>query len=483
MKNLYIILLSILSSLTAYGQNLTQADFAGVIVPKYIGSGTSTRLPYAYRATVSNLTPNATYRYFNQVALISPGTTDIGLAQSGAGNPMLIDPTTSTFTYTTGPIFTTAGQYGQFTTDASGSFTGWFCFVNTGNARFTAGNILAPSLALNDGAGGTVVAKRLALDQTVTVLAFATTAGANDATFIRGTSNGAAKDIVALYDNTGATGRPLSVTYIESEGVVVASAVPLYTSAVDGVAGSWGTIIPNANANGVKAIQRFALSDGTIKATHTDADGVWPSTANTVNPAGGSTSPIVIATADATLPIDLKDFTVIVKNNTSFLAWQTASEKDNAAFNIERSNDGQTFSKIGQIKAVGNSQTLQNYQFSDETPLAGLNYYRLQQVDMDGKTMNSAVKSVAFGRQNGKWVLQNSLAKDEIVLTNGQNTDLSRDNREGSLLEIAIIDMAGREVQHLTKKSDNALYINVAGLQTGHFIVRIGSETVRFFKK
>jgi Secretion system C-terminal sorting domain len=477
MKQIYVFFFVLLTHL-ANSQNLTQADFAGVIVPKYIGSGTSTRLPYAYRATVSNLTPNATYRYINQAGTVTstltptPLVTDIGTANAGAGNPMFIDPATAAFTYTTTTGFVTAGQYGQFTTDASGSFTGWFCFVNTGNTRFTAGSVLAPSITLNDGAGGTVVAKRLALDQTVTVLTFATTAGANDATFIRGTSNGAAKDIVALYDNTGATGRPLSMTYIESEGVIVASAVPLYT-AVDAVAGSWGTIIPNANPNGVKAIQRFALSDGTIKATNTDADGVWPSTANTVNPTGGSATPIVITTTDATLPIDLKDFTVVVKNNTSFLAWQTASEKDNAAFNIERSNDGQNFVKIGQIKAVGNSQTLQNYQFSDETPWAGLNYYRLQQVDIDGKTMNSAVKSVAFGRQNGKWTLVNSLVKDEVLLSNAQYT-------EGSL-EVAIFDMTGRQVQQ-SRQSGTQIKLNVAHLTSGLYFIRMGSETVRFFK-
>ena len=450
----------------AFSQNLTQADFTGVIVPQYTASGTATRLPTAYRATVNNLTANATYRYVNQAAI----STDLGAANAGAGNPMFIEG--STFTYTTTTGFVTAGQYGQFTTNASGSYTGWFCFVNTGNTRFTAGNTVYPSLSLNDGASGTMIVKRLALDQTMTVLAFATTSGASDGTGIRGTSQGTAKDIVGLFDNTAVSGRPLSMTYIESEGTAVASVVPFYSTSVDGVAGAWGSIIPNVNANGVKAIRRYALSDATVRATSTDADGTWPSGTITVNPTGGTTA-IVISTTDAALPIELTYFDAKNGGNSTKISWQTASEKNNAHFNIQRSRDGQNFTRIGQVKSIGNSQTAQNYQFTDDSNLQGVNYYRLEQVDFDGTTALSAVKSVFVGK-SGQWVLANTVTNNVLTLSNSRDT-------EGPVLA-TISDATGRLVQQINVGTTHSATIDVTQLTTGHYFVRIGNETLRFFK-
>ncbi|NJN35007.1 MAG: T9SS C-terminal target domain-containing protein, partial [Saprospiraceae bacterium] len=62
----------------------------------------------------------------------------------------------------------------------------------------------------------------------------------------------------------------------------------------------------------------------------------------------------------------------------------TASERNGSHFDVQRSKDGKTFTTIGQVKAVGNSLTLQRYEFSDENPLSGTNYYRLNAVDLDG---------------------------------------------------------------------------------------------------
>ena len=124
--------------------NVVQSNFTGVVVPKAMASGGTTRLPVIFRATLSSLTANTTYRYYTQAAL----STQIGTTSVGAGNPMLISSNGATYTYSTGPSVTTAGGYETFTTDANGSYTGWFGFVNTSNANFTAGNVVYPTVTI-----------------------------------------------------------------------------------------------------------------------------------------------------------------------------------------------------------------------------------------------------------------------------------------------------------------------------------------------
>jgi len=281
-------------------QTLTQADFTGVVVPQYMGSGTATRLPVLYRATVSNLTPSTLYRYYTQAATNSTtggGTVDIGGTNTGAGNPLLINNTTGTYTYYTGTIsLATAGSYETFTTDASGAYTGWFGFLNTGNARFTAGNIIFPTITIGKDATPAVIEKKLALNQGITVLAFAATAGASNGTFIKGASFATPSNLVAIYDNTTATSRPLAVTVVEPTSATLGAVITGYST----TSGSWNTIIPNTNANGVQRVEERSVLTGSVVNCNTDTDGTWPSGAVTVNPAGGTTA-VQLTNTDAPL--------------------------------------------------------------------------------------------------------------------------------------------------------------------------------------
>jgi len=295
------------SPLAALAQNVTQtANFTPIagFYPQYLGSGNTTRLPVMFRATMSGLTASTTYRYYAQGGI----STDVGAANSGAGNPMLVDAAGTTFTYTTSPSLTTAGGYGSFTTDASGNYTGWFGFVYTSNARFTAGNAVFPIITIAGNTGTPILYRwaPTAGSGTILCLAFSTSAGANNGTGIRGTSSATAKNFVTLHDNSAGTGRPLTVTYIESEGTSVASAAAYYGSAgsgpVDGIAGAWGTIVPNTLINGVRRIAQYNNA-GTLVGGNIDSDGSWPTgPVNTVNPAGGSTA-LVISSSDAALNV------------------------------------------------------------------------------------------------------------------------------------------------------------------------------------
>ena len=123
-----------------------------VVMPQYLqGGNSSKRLPFAYLVAISNLLPNATYRYYNQVVIGSDSATS-----DGAGN-CIFAAASGSFGRTTGPSMNSAGNYGTFTTDANGSYTGWFISEPTGNAgKFgTPGTQDYMRIMLNDGNGST----------------------------------------------------------------------------------------------------------------------------------------------------------------------------------------------------------------------------------------------------------------------------------------------------------------------------------------
>ncbi len=103
-----------------------------------------------------------------------------------------------------------------------------------------------------------------------------------------------------------------------------------------------------------------------------------------------------------TLPVSLTTFTAKANKTGSVnLVWGTASELNNAYFEVTRSSDGVNFSTIGKVTGIGTSNTLQNYNYTDTKPKAGANYYRLKQVDNDGKFAFSQVVSATVGLGNG----------------------------------------------------------------------------------
>jgi hypothetical protein len=273
---------------------LTQTNFTSIMTPGYMASGTSTRLPVTFRATISGLVPNKTYRYYNQSALY----TDLGTTALGAGILVLINTSTGTYTYSSTGNLTTTGQYESFVANSSGSYTGWFAFLNSGNARFTAGNYVMPSVVIGDSVG-TILA-RYALNDSIKVLGYSASTGANNGTGIYGVSLGIPKSFVALYDNSTGTGKPLSMTYIENPGITLSSIIQFYTDSVYTRNGRWGTIVPNILSNGVRRVEQRSITDGSIMSFNSDEDGVWPSGVNTVNPAGGTT-PIRLDIIDAPL--------------------------------------------------------------------------------------------------------------------------------------------------------------------------------------
>jgi hypothetical protein len=104
-----------------------------------------------------------------------------------------------------------------------------------------------------------------------------------------------------------------------------------------------------------------------------------------------------------TVPITLTMFKAENINTTNRLTWNTFTEINNAYFEIQKSNDGLVFEAIAAVNSQsmnGNSTTPLNYQFIDKKPFEKITYYRLKQVDKNGKFSYSNIISVKSTNKN-----------------------------------------------------------------------------------
>lgn len=379
---------------SVYSQQLTQHNFTGILVPKYICSGTSSRLPYVFRAQLTNLQPNTKYRYYTQVCRY----TDLGSTNSGAGNPVLING--SNFKYTTNPGLTNPAGYDSLTTNVSGTYTGWFGFVHTGNARFTAGNYVIPAITLDSGGSGSV-RYRFALNDSILVLGFSSdTSSSTAATGIYGISLASPKDIVSLYDNVNNAGRPLAMVYLENEGIdssAMASLVVYYKDSVNFKNGRWGSFLPNQLPGGLRRINVHDINTGDITASNSDADGIWPGGANTVNPHGSYTNAIRMSVQDAPLFIKING-TEIPDN---FTLKQNYPNPFNPVTNIEFSIPKSGYASLKVFDGLGRevkvliNEFLEQGSYSIRFDASGLNtgvYYYSMRFVVSGVDVYSETK-------------------------------------------------------------------------------------------
>ncbi len=425
--------------------------FTSLILPQYMQglNGTNNnRVPYAYRLKFENLLPAATYRYLNQVIISTDGPTS-----GGAGNIIFVN-SDGTFLRTTSTSFTTPGQYGEFTTDAEGSYSGWFITEPTGNAtRFIPGKYLYLRVRLNDGASGTTPLYYLTTADSIKVINFYNTASDTAGTAIWGSSSAESKDFVFMYDNEAGTGRPIAGTVIENDGVDLASVSSIaafYRDSVDAKIGRWGTIIPNNLPDGIRRIERRLFADGTLHpVVATDADGIWPSGANTVNPTGGLL-PVVILNSDAPIPVELVSFSAIKVENGVKLSWQTATELNNLGFEIQRISAAQEWQKVEFVKGQGTSTSINEYSHTDKNVSSGKYSYRLKQIDFNGDYNYSSIVNIDLTQP-----VQFKLEQNYPNPFN-PTTVISYQLPKNSFVTLKVYNLLGKEIAALINEYQNA---------------------------
>ncbi len=115
------------------------------------------------------------------------------------------------------------------------------------------------------------------------------------------------------------------------------------------------------------------------------------------------------------LPVELSSFTASVENRNVELNWSTASEAGNAYFSIERSDADGTFSEIARVSGSYYSSEESQYKYLDNDLLPGVYYYRLKQVDFDGKETYSFTISARVALQDRVVVKRIGLRGEDVT--------------------------------------------------------------------
>ena len=213
-------------------------------------------------------------------------------------------------------------------------------------------------------------------------------------------------------------------------------------------------------------------------ATTTGSASLTSSQSGSITIAGVSSfSPFTFGTTDNTtntLPVELISFNLSYKDNSINLHWQTASELNNDGFEIQRSEDAESWEKIGFVKGNGNSNTIQNYTFIDNSPKV-FNYYRLKQIDFDGAFDYSEVIFSKLSQSLSLKVYPNPV----INFINIKQLDIN------NAKQISLYDASGRHIQDI---NINNLKIDVSNLYSGYYYIVVTQEngslfTGRFLKE
>jgi hypothetical protein len=122
----------------------------------------------------------------------------------------------------------------------------------------------------------------------------------------------------------------------------------------------------------------------------------------------------------APLPIVLLSFEAEPVGNTVLVSWTTSSEINNDYFTIERSVDAVNYASIGTVNGAGNSNTTNNYTFTDVQPMMGISYYRLRQTDFNGdfEVFDPAVVNFGSGLVQGAALFPNPAVEYAHVMIN-----------------------------------------------------------------
>ncbi len=165
----------------------------------------------------------------------------------------------------------------------------------------------------------------------------------------------------------------------------------------------------------------------------------------------------------AVLPVELSYFNATKSKTTVQLNWATVTELNNEGFEVERSNDNRTWESLDFIEGQGTSYEIQNYEFVDKNPASGKNYYRLKQVDYDGRFVYSSILMEEM-----------SIGSLEIYPNpvNGHTVNLQFPSSNYEDAELEIYDNLGRKViQSVLVYGESQ--INISDLLPGFYIVSV----------
>jgi len=181
---------------------------------------------------------------------------------------------------------------------------------------------------------------------------------------------------------------------------------------------------------------------------------------------------IKVATCPSGGPLPVEFLGVSAKQRGTGVAinWSTASETNLKYYDVEKSIDGvSNWDVVATNKASGNSSIVKRYNAFDAKPVAGMNYYRIKQVDMDGRFEHSIIVHV-------RMTIDKTYAS---VLTNPFVSDIAIDflSKSNQPVSISLFDLSGKRIAMdrwvIPGGSSRKTFDKVRSLQKGMYILNI----------
>jgi hypothetical protein len=226
-----------------------------------------------------------------------------------------------------------------------------------------------------------------------------------------------------------------------------------------------GVVVLNADGSFIFTPNPGFMGEATVFTYQLVDDGFAPATSNIATVVINFSAPIE-------LPVKLISFTAQLNDNNKVdLKWTTATEINASHFVIEKSLDGRTFSDAGTVFAAGNTTSVQHYTFSDNLipTTKTVIYYRLRQVDLDGRTDYSATRIIRTGNSDGRATILTypNPAVSEVRITIPTNW-------QGKKVNYEVVNVSGQTTHRMVVGSSSQTEtINLSNMAPGFYMVKV----------
>ncbi|WP_132050813.1 T9SS type A sorting domain-containing protein [Pseudocnuella soli] len=170
--------------------------------------------------------------------------------------------------------------------------------------------------------------------------------------------------------------------------------------------------------------------------------------------------------APTTLPVKFIGFSVARATTGTMVQWATSEEINASHYDVERSEDGTNWKKIAAVFAIGNSTNVNSYSYTDRSSVNRIAYFRIRQVDIDGRFTYTAVKTITTANT--------AAAQVSISSTTGNFVLIQLAQQISTPVQVRIITMNGQVVsQQEFKQTGSQIILPKGAAASGAYIVSL----------
>jgi pimeloyl-ACP methyl ester carboxylesterase len=176
---------------------------------------------------------------------------------------------------------------------------------------------------------------------------------------------------------------------------------------------------------------------------------------------------VVVKVPAGSLPATWLGFTAEESNGNALLNWKTSEEINVASYAVEHSTTGSNFKEIGKVSAK-NTTAVNNYNYTDPSLSAGVHYYRIRRVDLDGKFNYSVVKTIKVSAVSAIQIRPNPVTGSNLVLA------ISLQRNEKATIQVVGVDgkVLSRRNTELVQGA-NTVTLDMSNVPTGVYLVQV----------